>query len=294
MATSVCLGVFALFVAGMSVANGQSYVELQKAMDETTVIEKVGGQVDLEARFRDLDGNWFSLKEFFFDERPVFLTLNYANCPMLCQNQLKMLAQRLDDAGLVAGKDFEFISISIDPNEARSKTREAYESFCRLYGGKSHVDGIHFLAGKKADIDSVARSIGFVYAYVPAANHYSHPPLCVALTSEGRISRYIHGLGFSVEELQESQAIAARSEVSEDSIASFVYRCLFFGANPGKYTSTAMIVMRISGAVTVLVICITIVPFWILSYRKGAREKRESGPDVELRTDEKENQPSAN
>ena len=251
------------FAALTSCLSGQSYVELKEAMDKTTVEEKVGKQVALNSRFKGLDGNWYSLKEFFFDERPVFLSLNYANCPQLCQNQLKMLAERFAQAELEPGKDFEFISVSIDPREALSKTRQARESFCRLFAGKPSMEGVHFLVGKKGDIDALADSVGFVYSYVPSANHYSHAPLCVALTPSGKISRYIHGLGFSADDLQKSQKIASLEQATDESIASFVYRCLLFGVNPGQYTGNLMGLMRVAGAATVIIIGACVIPFWL-------------------------------
>ncbi|MEE2639284.1 MAG: SCO family protein [Planctomycetota bacterium] len=249
---------------------GQSFVELQKAREETTVIEKVGSPVSLNARFMDLDGNWYALKEFFYEDRPVFLSLNYANCPQLCQNQLKMLAERFDEAGMVPGEDFEFISISIDPRESQSRTRESRESFCRLMNRDSRSEGVHFLVGKKPDIDAVARSVGFVYSYVPAANHYSHAPLCVALTPNGTISRYIHGLAFAADDLQQSSEIAGQEKVAEDSIASFVFSCLFFIANPGQYSASLMSIMRVAGGITVVVLGACVIPFWLRANRNAS------------------------
>lgn len=280
--TTIRLLAFCVFSAGFaSLGHGQSYVELQKAMDETDVVEKVGETVALNARFKGLDGNWYALKEFFFDEKPVFLSLNYANCPQLCQNQLKMLAERLSEANLVPGRDFEFISISIDPREAQSKTREARESFCRLMAGKSQLDGVHFLVGKKADIDAVADSIGFVYSYVASANHFSHAPLCVALSPSGKISRYIHGLGFSAADMKESQQIASEERATDESIASFVYRCLLFGVNPGQYTGNLMGLMRIGGAATVIILGACVIPFWLRPSRndKNEVEKNQAQPN---------------
>lgn len=252
--------------------SAQSYVELKKAMEATDVNEKVGETVALKARFKNLDGNWYSLKEFFFEDKPVFLSLNYANCPQLCQNQLKMIAERLTESGLKAGRDYEFISISIDPREAQIKTRKSKESFCRLMAGKSEVEGVHFLVGKKGDIDSVAQSIGFVYEFVPAANHYSHAPLLVSLSPSGKISRYIHGLGFTAEDLKESYEIASEGKVAEESIASFVYRCLFFGANPGEYSSDLMGLMRIAGAATVIILGACVIPFWFNPRKKSPKQ----------------------
>jgi protein SCO1/2 len=253
--------------------SAQSYGEFQKAYDETTVIEKTGSAIPLQSRFMGLDGIWYSLKELFANDRPVFLSLNYANCPQLCQNQLKMLAERFSEAKMVAGRDFDFISISIDPREAQLKTRQAQEAFCRLMGGKSNLPGVHFLVGKKTDIDLVADSIGFVYTYLPAANHYSHAPVCVSVSPEGKISRYIHGLAFTAKDLDESRKIAGEGRVSQESIASFVYRCLIFGANPGQYTGSLMGLMRIAGGATVIVLAACVVPFWLRSQRRVKEDK---------------------
>ena len=67
------------------VVYAQSYVELQDAKKKTGVDEKAGERIALNARFMDVKGNWSSLKEFFFDDRPVFLSMNYADCPQLCR-----------------------------------------------------------------------------------------------------------------------------------------------------------------------------------------------------------------
>jgi protein SCO1/2 len=241
---------------------GQSYVELKEAMEQTTVNENVGGEIPLKSRFMALDGNWYNLGEFFFEDRPVFLSLNYADCPQLCKNQLKTLAERFTEAKLVPGTDFEFISISLDPKEAHKRTREAKANFCRLLGIPTDDQGVHFLVGRKSEIDAVANSIGFVYSYVPAARHYSHAPLCVALSPNGKISRYIHGLAFTAENLEESTLIAADEKVADESIASFVYRCLLFGVNPGQYTKDLLGLMKVAGAATVIIVGACVIPFW--------------------------------
>jgi cytochrome oxidase Cu insertion factor (SCO1/SenC/PrrC family) len=123
---------------------GQSYVELKEAMEQTTVNENVGGEIPLKSRFMALDGNWYNLGEFFFEDRPVFLSLNYADCPQLCKNQLKTLAERFTEAKLVPGTDFEFISISLDPKEAHKRTREAKANFADYWAFLPTIKGFTF------------------------------------------------------------------------------------------------------------------------------------------------------
>lgn len=268
-------------VAMPSAAYAQSYVELKEAKKSTGVDERAGEIIALNSRFMDIKGNWSSLKEFFFDERPVFLSMNYADCPQLCQNQLKILAEKFSEAKMVPGKDFEFISISLDPREADVRTREVKQNFSRLLTGKAESEGIHFLVGKKADIDLVANSIGFKYVYVASAGHYSHAPLCVALTADGKISRYIHGLAIEAPQLTESMEIARSGKVADDSVSMFAYACLLFGVNPGQYTKNLLGLMKIAGAATVIIIGACVIPFWF----RSPQSKNSKVTDVEQVTD---------
>ena len=263
-----------------SMVCAQSYQELQQAEKATDVEEKVGQKLALDARFLNLDGNYYSLKEFFYNDRPVFLSINYAGCPQLCQLQLRRLADRFSDSDLEPGKDFEFISVSLDPREAQDKTRQVKATFSQLMTGSREHKGIHFLVGKRKDIDSVADSIGFKYVYLPGPNHYSHAPLCVAVTPSGKISRYIHNLDFESKDLEESAAIALGEEVSEESVSSFLYGCLKW-FSPGRYTKDLLGLMKIAGAATVVIVGACVIPFWFKSPKAIEPSSEQVDSDLE-------------
>ena len=68
-----------------------------KDLDGVGVDEKLGETIPLELAFLDSSGKSISLKDLFEGERPVILSLNYAECPLLCQLQLTGLVNGLRD-----------------------------------------------------------------------------------------------------------------------------------------------------------------------------------------------------
>ena len=56
---------------------------------------------------------------YFIDgKKPTIITLNYSNCPMLCNVQLSQLAQSLGKLDLQIGEDFQVLTVSINPRES--------------------------------------------------------------------------------------------------------------------------------------------------------------------------------
>ena len=61
------------------------------------VEEQLGAQIPLDLAFRDHHGLPTTLGKYINGERPVLLTLNYSNCPMLCGRQLNDLVRALGE-----------------------------------------------------------------------------------------------------------------------------------------------------------------------------------------------------
>ena len=158
------------------------------------VDEHLNALLPLDASFNDESGNRYTLSKFIAKDRPTILTLNYSNCPMLCNLQLSGLVQAMTkpEFKLDPGKDFELVSISIDPRELPSKARETKQKYLDLAGRDGFKDSWHFLTGKQIDIERVAEAIGFRYEYDPRTKEYYHAPVFVIVSSEGRIMRYVH------------------------------------------------------------------------------------------------------
>ena len=252
--------------------------EVPDAEKGTGVDEKLGEYIDLGIYFRDDKDRKIKIGDIFDGQQPVVLSFNYSNCPKLCSVQLENMATSLRKIDFKVKDDFQVISISIDPLEQVSRARESKKNFVAVYGDESSSDGWHFLTGKKDSIEVLAENCGFKYKYIPHQKLYSHPPVFILLSPDGKIVRYIHGLNYEPVTIKRALVEAAEGKIGS-SINRFTYitGCFLFDESTGKYTAQTMGIMRIAGAITVFVLVMAFLPYWFL----GAG-RRSSSIDNEL------------
>ena len=242
------------------------FVTAQIQPEASGVDEHVGALLPLDARFVKEDGNAYPLEKFFESGRPVILTMNYSNCPMLCNLQLTNLVAALRDMEIQPGKDFDIVSVSIDPREGPRRARETKEKYVQIYGKEGTADSWHFLTGKQEEIERLATVVGFRYQYIPKTKEYIHPPVFIMCSPDGRIMRYVHGVDFQPEELQQALVASGKGE-SGDSISKFIFSCFLDRSYSGQYSVSVMKIMRAAGIMTVVIVLCTLLPFWL----KGAK-----------------------
>ena len=79
---------------------------------------------------------------FFDGKRPVILTMNYSNCPMLCSLQLNGLVDAMRAMPWDAGTQFQIVTVSIDPDESPAAGgADQAEVFEALGGRRGCRDG---------------------------------------------------------------------------------------------------------------------------------------------------------
>ncbi len=160
------------------------------------VTEHLNGQLPLDTAFRDHTGKPVKLRDFFDGKRPVVLTFAYHSCPVLCSMVLNAEANGLRGIGWTIGKEFEVVTISIDPEESLEKTAAKRASILHEYGASRGHDGKgwHFLVGDKESIAKVAAAAGFEYQYDAEAKQWGHPSVVMITKPDGRMARYLSGL----------------------------------------------------------------------------------------------------
>ncbi|MGB1277416.1 MAG: SCO family protein, partial [Nannocystaceae bacterium] len=167
---------------------------LDPAMGAIDVEEHLGLGLDKSLKFVDHNGNNVTIGDYFDDERPVLLTLNYYRCPVLCNVQLNELTNTLKELDWTAGDEhFRIVTVSIDPREGTDLAAGKRKSHLKELGRGSDVDWA-FLTGDAVNVKLLASQIGMGYAYDKNQDQYAHPAVIAFLSPDGRIMRYVYGL----------------------------------------------------------------------------------------------------
>jgi protein SCO1/2 len=252
--------VFALVLVVCASASAQLYSEpqakppqgLDPILTNVGVEQKLNSQVPLEAKFRDENGQPVVLKQYF--DKPVILTLVYYTCPMLCSEVLNGTASSLKPVKFDVGKEFNVVTISIDPKDTPGTAMGKKKMMMARYGRHGADQGWHFLTGDKENIDAVAKAVGWKYAYDPRSGQYAHASAIMLLTPEGKVSRYFYGIEYSAKDIQFGIMDASQNKIGSIADQVVLY-CYHYDPATGKYGVAVMRLVRAAGLLTVALIC---------------------------------------
>jgi protein SCO1/2 len=263
--------VAALLFAPAALAE-EAPARMEPAPQELTNIsldEHLNAQLPLDLPFIDEANQTVTLGKYFSGNKPVVLQLGYYGCPMLCDLVSRGVTQSLKGVELTAGNDFEVVFISIDPHEDWTLAAGKKRSYVQEYGRAGSAGGWHFLTGKQAQIDQVAKAIGFNYKWVASAGQFSHPAGIMICTPEGKLSRYLYGVRFNEKTLRLSLVEASQGKIGSTT-DHFLLTCFQYDGKQGKYAFAAMSLMRLGGAVTLIVLAFVLIRL----FRREARRNR--------------------
>ena len=226
-------------------------------LKEVGIDQKLNDQIPLDLTFNDEHGNPVQLRQFF-GRKPVILSLVYFNCPMLCTQVLNGLTSSLKLQSLDAGKDFNILTISIDPTDKPLIAEARQEMYTGMYGRPGAAQGWRFLTGEDAQIKQLASAVGFRYAFDSDSKQYAHASAIMVLTSEGKISRYLYGISYPVRDLRLALVEASEGKIGTpvDSILLF---CYHYDPHTGKYGLLISRVIQAGGGLTILLLAILVV-----------------------------------
>jgi len=226
----------------------------------------LNSSIPLDLLFRDETGTPVKLSRYF-GRKPVVLSLVYYNCPMLCTQVLNGLDRSLKDVPLDIGKDFEVISVSIDPSEDAKLASAKRDLYTGIYGRPGAAEGWHFLTGDEPQIKQLANAVGFRYAYDAGSKQFAHASGIMVLTPAGKISRYFYGIQYASRDMRLGLVEASEGKIGSpvDQILLF---CYHYDPVTGKYGLLISRVLQVAGILTVLVIAVMIL---LLSRREHYR-----------------------
>jgi protein SCO1/2 len=229
--------------------------------------------VSPDLMFRDEAGRPARLAQYL-EGKPALLVLTDYRCRKLCGLILDGLAESLAAGKLKAGKTFRVIVVSLAPGDTAAAVKKTELAARHPLAGV--VSGWRFLSGDGQNIEKLAQSVGFRYAYDPVVDQYAHPAGIVLLTGAGRIARYFYGIRFAALDLRLGLAEAAggRSAATEAAgrIGSPVERllllCYDYDPTSGHYGFLVMKTLRLAGLATAVSLGGLITLLWVRDRRR--------------------------
>jgi protein SCO1 len=221
-------------------------------LKDVGIDQKLDQSIPLDIAFRDEHANPVQLGQYF-GEKPVILSLVYYNCPMLCTQVLNGLESSLKLIPMDIGKQFNVVTVSVDPTERPVLAEAKQALYSGLYGRPGAAEGWHFLTGDEQQIKRLANAVGFRYAYDPASKQFAHASAIMVLTPKGTISRYFYGIQYPSRDLRLGLVEASEGKIGTpvDQVLLF---CYHYDASTGKYGLLISRLIQAAAAITVLAI----------------------------------------
>ena len=242
---------------------------LPKPLESIDVKEHLGAYVPKTLGFLDETGRPVTLGDYTDGKLPVVFTFTDADCPMLCSLMLNGFVNGLKSLDFTPGREFRIVTVSIDPNEKPERALATQRRYLGVYGKPEAKQGWSFLTGSEANVRAYADAIGMEYAYVPERKEYAHAAAIAVAAPDGKIVRYLYGVEYPSQSLR-----LALLEASEGKIGSafdrLILYCFHYDSSLGRYAPMAANIMRLGGAVAVVLLA----AFVALLLRSDAKKRR--------------------
>lgn len=231
------------------------------------IVEKVGAKLPLELVFRDEIGERKPLHTFFQSGKPIILTLNYSDCPQLCHIQLNNFVDVLQSNKILPGKDFEIITVSINPDEGPDKARYAKKNYLKELNAPT--DSWHFLTTNvNDDIKQLAATVGYNYKYDPVKRDYAHSSTLIFCSPTGVVSQYYQGIIYEPKELLKRIADARNGlQYSSLDTEDNLLNCKIVDESK-PYAVRSMQIMKVVASILAIIMIMTLTILWMLPNRQ--------------------------
>jgi protein SCO1/2 len=214
--------------------------------------QHLGAQLPLDLKFRDETGRDVELADYF-GKRPVVLSMVYYECPMLCGEVLNGEASVFSTLKFDIGKEYDVVTVSFNPAEGPDLARGKKRTYIERYGRNGAAEGWHFLTGPQGSIAALTRAVGFNYAWDEQTKQFAHAAAIMVVEPNGKIAQYFYGVEYSPKDLRFGIVQASQGKVGNVVDQVLLY-CYHYDPRTGKYGAIVSRVLKVAGAVTVLIL----------------------------------------
>ncbi len=230
--------------------------------------QHLDAQLPLDLKFRDEVGREVRLGDYF-GKRPVVLSMVYYECPMLCGEVLNGEASVFSILKFDIGKEYDVVTVSFDPTEGPDLARGKKRTYVDRYGRSGAEEGWHFLTGPQESIAALTHAVGFNYAWDEETKQFAHAAAIMVVKPDGKISQYFYGVEYSPKDLRFGIVQASQGKVG-NLVDQVLLYCYHYDPRTGKYGAVVSRVLKLAGAVTVLILG----GFLIIMFRLEPHQER--------------------
>ena len=242
-----------------------AHVEQQKDQPGIGIDEKLGQIIPLDLTFRDEKGQEVSLRQLI--HAPTILAPVYFSCPDVCSFLLYNLAKVLNQLSSEPGKEYQVVAISFDETEKPALALQKKRMYLKMIEKPFPEEAWKFLTGEKENIQKLTDAMGFHFKR--EGKNFLHPVSLVILSSDGKITRYMHGTDLLLFDVK--MALLEASEGRTGPTISKVLRfCFSYDPKGRKYVFNTL---KVTGIVT-LAFALSFILFLVL---KGKRSQPKEG-----------------
>jgi protein SCO1 len=227
------------------------FAQVQVDPPHITIAQKLNTKIPLDLMLRDETGEVVRLGKYFDQGRPVLLNFVYFRCPMLCPMVLEGTTTSLTHLKFDIGKEFDVVTVSIDPRDSAKTAMEMKEKYVRHYGRLDAAKGWHFLTGHETAIKKLTEAVGFQFQYDSRTDQFAHGAALLVLTPDGVTSRYFYGFEYKPRDLRLAIVEASQGKVG-NAVDELLLLCFHYDPATGKYSRNAMMFARAGGVATML------------------------------------------
>jgi len=239
--------------------------EVDPSLFRIDEVRYLGAKPDPALTFRDQNGVLFTFEEM--TRKPLILVLSYFGCDGTCSLVNSDLVEQLKGVQrLVAGEDFQILTVSFDPKD----TKETLAAFLKKFDIPEPLRAA-WRFGLPAGGDEARRlagTIGFKYFWSPRDQVFLHPGIFGFFSSDGRIVRYLYAMNTNALDVELALISAKLNQIKPGEIMEIALSlCYSYNYAEGRYTLNYAFFVGFGSLVFgVLALVVS-----ILAYRRRAR-----------------------
>lgn len=214
--------------------------------------QKLDSQVPLDLSFTDQTGKQVKLGDYF-GSKPVVLALPFYRCAGMCTLEMDGMAKAFNALSFTAGKEFNAVTVSIDPKETWTLASAKQRDYLDSYRRPEAKQGWSFLTGDDANIHKLAQAVGFRYIIDPKTQQPIHAVGIVVITPEGHVSRYLLGVDYSPKDLKLCLVDASHNKIGS-MVDKFTLLCSHYDPTTSRYGVAIDRIIKFTCSLTVLII----------------------------------------